>query len=393
MKILFLSRWVPYPPSNGSKLRIYNLLRGLNEKHDVTLISFQDQPDVKPDMDSLLKVCRNVHLVPYKQFDPHSRRARLGFLSAEPRSVIDTFSREMAATIEGEIATGAYDAVVASQIDMAVYYRYFNGVPALFEELEVGTLYENFAHADNYKKRLRSGLTWAKYRRYLAGLLRYYRLCTAVSEQERRLLISQIGTETPIVVTPNCIDLASYMQVSREPRPDTLIFTGSFTYQPNYEAMVWFIEHVFPLVQAVRPGVELIITGNHADRPLPPARNVTLTGFVEDVRTWIASSWVALAPIWTGGGTRLKILEAMALHTPVVATSKGAEGLDVRHGDHLLLADEPQDFARAVLRLLQDRAARDRVAQGGRDLVRQQYDWAATLPGFRNMVEQMVANQ
>lgn len=393
MKILFLSRWVPYPPNNGSKLRIYNLLRGLGEKHDVTLLTFQDQPDVAPDEDALLKVCRNVHLVPYKRFDPQSGAARLGFLSPKPRSVIDTFSQQMAQSIAREIATGSYDAVVASQIDMAVYHDYFQSIPALFEELEVGTLYENFAHANNWKTRLRAGLTWTKYRRYLATVLQQYRLCTAVSEQERQLLMAQIGTETPIAVVPNCIDLASYADVPRTPRPDTLIFTGSFTYEPNYEAMVWFVQHVLPRIQAERPQVQLFITGNHADRSLPPAENVTRTGFVDDVRTWIASSWVALAPIWTGGGTRLKILEAMALHAPVVATAKGAEGLNARHGEHLLLADDPEAFAQAVLCLLQDEVVRDRVAQGGHQLVRQHYDWAAVLPDFRAMVERVAADR
>jgi glycosyltransferase involved in cell wall biosynthesis len=121
--------------------------------------------------------------------------------------------------------------------------------------------------------------------------------------------------------------------------------------------------------------------------PLPPANNVTLTGFVDDIRSWIASSCISLAPIFMGGGTRLKILEAMALRTPVVATSKGAEGLDVAHGKHLLLADTPQAFADAVVSLLRDPNLYQQIAENGYQLVAQKYDWPSITPHFLHLVE------
>jgi glycosyltransferase involved in cell wall biosynthesis len=120
---------------------------------------------------------------------------------------------------------------------------------------------------------------------------------------------------------------------------------------------------------------------------LPPAENVTLTGFVADVRPLLAQAWCSLAPIREGGGTRLKVLEAMALRTPVVATTKGAEGLDVTHDVHLLLADTTDAFAAAVIRLLQEAGLRQRLADRAHQMVCEKFDWSATLPRFLDLVE------
>jgi glycosyltransferase involved in cell wall biosynthesis len=133
----------------------------------------------------------------------------------------------------------------------------------------------------------------------------------------------------------------------------------------------------------------LVITGENEGVSLPAAENVTMTGFVEDVRPLIASAWISLAPLRVGGGTRLKILEAMALGTPVVATSKGAEGLQATNGEHLLAADTPVEFAGAVLRLLQDRKMCRKLADNSCQLVRQQYDWAIIMPEFLKLVEEV----
>lgn len=387
-RILFLSRWLPYPPSNGSKLRIFNLLRALAEAHEVSLISFNDQPHKDADVSGLPAICREVKVVPWRVYNPDSGRARLGFFSSTPRFVIDTFSPEMAACLTDCLNETAFDLVIASQIDMAAYVDYFQGVPALFEEAEVGTLYEQYAHAHSLKERLRYGLTWGKHRRYLQGILAKFAACTVVSPLEKTLLATAVPAyNDQIEIIPNCINLADYADVQETAVPHTLVFTGAFTYRPNYEAMVWFVKEVFPQILTELPQTQLFITGNHADLPLPHMKNVTLTGFVDDVRPVIARAWASLVPIWKGGGTRLKILEAMALGTPVIATSKGAEGLAVTDGVDICLADTAVDYAQVILRVLQDEPFRQRLAQNGCRLVSRQYDWPIVAPKFLEVVE------
>ncbi len=185
---------------------------------------------------------------------------------------------------------------------------------------------------------------------------------------------------------PNCVNMDDYKDIRVEPQSDTLIFTGSFRYYVNYEAMQWFVEEVFPFILEKIPAAKLIITGDHASLPLPSTRNVTLAGYVDDVKSLIASSTAALAPLWSGGGTRLKILEAMALGTPVIATSKGAEGLDAVPGKHLFISDDPREFAEAAICLLQDTELHKQVSATARQFVRENYDWKDMMPIFLSLV-------
>ncbi|MCA9933315.1 MAG: glycosyltransferase, partial [Anaerolineales bacterium] len=281
------------------------------------------------------------------------------------------------------------------QTRMAGYQPYFGGAPALFEEVEMGVIYEEYAQAATFKQRLRYGLTWAKHRHYMAGLMAKFAAVTVASEPERELLRRRVGGKglgSPwlrVELLPNCIDVAAYADVAAAPQPDTLIYTGSFSFAPNYEAMKWFILQVWPLVLAQVPQARLVITGNQAGRQLPPGKHVQHVGFVDDVRTYVAGSWVSLAPLQTGGGTRLKILEAMALHTPVVATSKGAQGLDAQPGEHFLQADEPQAFADEVARLLQDADLRRTLTEKAYELVWRMYDYTAVTPKLLHLIDEI----
>lgn len=389
MQILFLSRWFPYPTDNGSKLRIYHLLRGLADVHEVHLLSFADDP-ATAEKEQLARFCRSVQVVPWKVFQPDSRKALIGFLNPMPRSLVDIYSTEMERKIQCSLQEHTFDLVITSEWQVTAYRHLFANLPVLFEELEVGVPYGQFTQATSGITRLRAGLTWLKQRRYLSRLLSNGQPCTVVSERERALLLA-ISPDSPIYVIPNGVDLDAYAGVQGTPEPDSLIFTGSFRYQPNYQAMLWFIERVLPQIKEQVPGVRLTITGDPAGLSLPRDGAVTQTGFVADVRPLVARSWVSIVPLQVGGGTRLKILEAAALGTPVVSTSKGAEGLAFEDGRDIAIADTPSDFANRTVRLLNDRELRGRMTANARALARQVYDWKVILPDFLKVVEQAVA--
>ena len=389
MKILFLSRWYPYPPNNGSKLRIYNLLRGLAKHHDISVLSFADQQDLKLDTPEIQSLCQDIQVVPWKPFTPHSWRARLGFFSLKPRSVIDTFSPEMEERVRQTLASENYDLIIASQINMALYGHAIAHIPTLLEEIEVGVPYEKYSQANSIWSQLRYGLTWAKHRNHLVHMLRHYQACTVVSDREKYLLSKSVPNYRNIEVIPNCINLADYQDIHEIPQHGHLIFTGSFRYSPNYEAIVWFLKQVYPQITDLAHDIRLTITGDHNNLPLPPAANVTLTGFVDDVRPLISSAWISIVPIKVGGGTRLKILEAMAIGTPVISTSKGAEGLEVQTGKHLLIADTPQEFAAAVKQLLENAELRQHLADNAYQLISEKYDWRAVMPNFLKLVDRV----
>jgi len=228
---------------------------------------------------------------------------------------------------------------------------------------------------------------WAKLRVYVRGLLPRFAAVTVVSARERDLLRQIASGYSAVALVPNGIDAAACAGVRAVHNPDTLIFTGAFTYKANHEAMVWFLSEVYPIIRQAAPRVRLTITGDHAGKPLPPAEDVTLTGFVDDVRPLVAGAGAAVVPIRQGGGTRLKILEAMALGTPVISTTKGAEGLAAIDGKHLLLGDTPEAFAAAVLKLHAEPALRQSLANNARQLISELYDWEVVLPRFMGLVE------
>ncbi len=389
MHILFLSSWFPYPANNGSKIRVYNLLRGLAQRHEITLVSFTDRPG-EPVPPQLKALCRQVYTVPEKPYNPTSLQALLGLFQPKPRVLVDRYEPRMAEIIRRELASGRCDLVIASQWYTASYLEGMQNVPAIFEEMEAGVFDEGPARL-NPLQRLRRALMIAKFRTYFRRLIPQFAACTVVSEVEREKVRSLVPHYPGLEVIPNAVGVDDYRDVREDPQPGQLIFTGSFTYAPNYDAMLWFVQDILPRVRAEFPQASLTITGDHTGMPFPQVENVRLAGFVDDVRPLIASSWASIVPIRVGGGTRLKILEAMALRTPVITTTKGAEGLDVRAEEHLLVADSPEDFAKAVIRLLSDPALRARLAASGYELVKRKYDWKVVVPCFVELAERTAA--
>lgn len=382
MRILALSWWFPYPPDNGARLRVYNLLKQFSSKHQVTLVAFSRESRDANYLDSLKPYCQEVHLLPGRVFHRHSLKAWMGFLSSKPRAVVDAYDPKAAARIQRIASNGQFDVVVAFEVGAAVgiapYVVAIKGIPALLEDLESAVLKEQFTVQRSAWGRVRYGMTWWKMQRFTARILRRFEACTVASVQERATLLEIVPDYQGVEIVPNGIDIKLYEGNYGLPEPDTLIFTGALTYEANFDAMRFFLGEVFPLLKTHRPSLKLHITGSTEGVPvdrLPLAAGVTFTGYADDIRPLVARSQVCVVPMRIGGGTRLKILEAMALGVPVVSTNKGAEGLEVVPGQDLLIADEPAEFAEAVVSLLEDHRMRGILSRNGRNLVRARYDW------------------
>jgi glycosyltransferase involved in cell wall biosynthesis len=294
-----------------------------------------------------------------------------------PRSYAQTFTPAMADAVAR--VGGKVDAMVALEIGTAVYCG-GNGtrprVPWIFEEAEGTIIHDQTASADGVLTQWRRQLTWRKYAAFVGRLIARAARTTVVSEVERHCLADAGCDQSRMSVLPNGVDEA-YLAIDAPKQPDTLIYAGSLSYGPNLDAVRWFVTDILPRVRAVRPSVSLVVTGRHDGVPLAPLmrEGVTFTGHVPDVASHVAGSAIAVVPLRIGGGTRLKVLEAMALGTPVVSTAKGAEGLDVRDQQHLLIADAPDAFARRVLDLLEQPARAREIAAHARQRIADRYTW------------------
>ncbi len=398
MRILFLSRWFPYPPDNGSKIRIFNILRQLSAHHEISLLAFSDDAEPATDerVSALRAYCTDVQVVPYRSFQPSSARARLALLSPRPRSLVDTHSAEMQAAARRECARARCDLIVASQLDMVPYVADLPDVPAVLEELEISRFRDAIQPEKPLWSRTRSLLTWLKLAAYLRRSLPRFAACTVVSEAERDIVRSIVPGYAQVHVVPNALDLDRYRGEFGSPQPKTLVFAGSLTFDANHDAVHYFLDEIYPSIVRAVPDVAFRVTGRtgNADlRTRPDYRGVEFTGYVSDVRPIIAQSWASVVPLRLGGGTRLKILESMALGTPVISTTKGAEGLDVTDGESVLIADRPDAFARRVVELLTSPELRRRLGTAGRHLVETRYDWRIVGESLRTLAERVQAGR
>jgi glycosyltransferase involved in cell wall biosynthesis len=392
VNVLFLSWWFPYPPNNGSRMRIYNLLRRLSRNHTVTLLTFSDDPTADAAGVPLLReFCPDVQVVPRIPFTPGRWQALRGFLSLWPRFFVESYSREMVDLVEHR--AGAHDVVVASEVWMVRYALAAGNLPKVLEEMEVAHFSEGRGLRQDLFWQLRYGPMWWKFRRLVRRLAHQFDAITVVSDQEVRLLEEITPTHNLLTVVPNGVDLPLYDGDFGQPAPDALIFPGALTFYANYGAMDYFLREIYPLIRARRPQTALRITGKTDGvdmAALPACDGVMFTGYLDDIRPAVAQSWACVVPLKVGGGTRLKILESLALGTPVVSTSKGAEGLDVTTGEDILIADQPEDFADAVLCLLGDPALRAKLAANGRRLVEDRYSWDTCARELEHVLYQVL---
>jgi glycosyltransferase involved in cell wall biosynthesis len=224
-----------------------------------------------------------------------------------------------------------------------------------------------------------------------------YAQCAVTSEHDAAALHGVVGGRAKALVVPNGVDTA-YFQPSGAiaPQPDTLVFTGLMAHPPNVDGVRYFCSEVLPLIWGQRPAARLLVVGASP----PPAilaldgsarGRVRVLGAVPDTRPYLAQGSVAVVPLRSGSGTRLKILEALAMERPVVSTTIGAEGLETIHGRHLLIADDAASFAAAVLRLLQDQQLAARLAAEGRSLVERRYRWEAIGAAWQKSLHYLVA--
>lgn len=391
MRLLVASSWMPYPPDNGSRLRAYHLLRHLGRRHRITLLVHGAARDAA-DVVALQAFCERVELVAPRPVDP-ARLGLAGLLSPVPRYYAQTRNERLSAlALE---ARAEHEAVLGLQIDVALSLLPAAWtMPSVLDEIEVGMARERYTLAASPVRRVRQGLTWFKQRRFVRSLLDGFDRATVASSVEREHLRA-IGCDIDrVAVVPNGVDVP----VGAPPaaRAERIVYPGSVTYSANLDAVRFFVGEVFPLLRRARPGLAFVVTGSTDGvdvAALAGVAGVTFTGRLDDVGPMVAESAACVVPLRVGGGTRLKVLHAMAQATPVVSTSKGIEGLDVEPDRHLLVADSPETLAAQVLRLLDDPGLGARLAAAGREHVRERHAWEPIAASLERVIEGAVEDR
>lgn len=375
MDLLFITPYIPYPPSFGGSTRIYHLMRVLSREHRISLITFDDGSygfDVEP----LAKMLHCFERVPRRVDDKRAQQLRslLSRSSFQKRfhhhqtmqEAIDRFFREQGA-----------DAAVVEFSQMG-FYRFPSGVKVVVDEHNVEyDLLRRMAETETRPlRKLYNRFEYRKFRREEIGICREADLVLATSERDAHILSEEAG-HPRFAVVPNGVDTDYFTPAGNAPEERSCIFTGATHYLPNEEAVVWFLETILPGIRSGADDCTFYVVGGRPGERITRHRSdrVVVTGFVDDLRDYLRRSQVFVVPLLAGGGTRFKVVEAMAAGLPVVSTRLGAEGIPVIHEKNILLADDPQSFSGEVLRLFEDQDLCRRLVAGGLDLVRAQYDW------------------
>jgi glycosyltransferase involved in cell wall biosynthesis len=334
----------------------------------------------------LRKYCAQVEIIVQATLSrPMKLRALLhGLISKEPFESRLLLGGQILNKIREFTAQHCYDIIQIEHTSMAPSFKAIDGSCHAKKIIVVHNIgFIQYSRLLKVEKRLLSKLrTYANCKmlsKWEIQLIEKFDKCMTVSALNKAILQST-NPNLDITVIENGVDVENYRPLPRKSHSQNLLFTGMMLYAANHDAVLYFYREIFPLIESRMPGCRFFIVGKgprEEIRNLARCENVIVTGYVNDVRPYYEESDIFVVPLRAGGGTRLKILEAMALGRPVISTSLGCEGLDVVDGQHLLIANDPKLFAEKTIELIKNKALYDRLVQNARALVENRYSWAA----------------
>jgi glycosyltransferase involved in cell wall biosynthesis len=379
-------------------------MRHLVARHDITYLSFSDPSQTHADRVGMREVCSRLETVPRTD----APKGTAGFyadaawyaLDSAPYAVAKYRSKAYRRRVEALLATGRFDVVVCDFLPPAVNLPRHLPCPSILftHNVEAEIWRRHAATASNPVSRALLTQQWRRMLRFEAAALTRFDLVLAVSDTDRQTFarVYPDALRSPIHVVKTGVDTAYFRPAPGAGRRAHLVFTGSMDWLPNEDGMVYFARDILPHVRTLEPEATLSIVGRAptpAVQRLAQDARIEVTGRVDDVRPHMAEAAVYIVPLRIGGGTRLKIFEAMSMGKAVVSTAVGAEGLPVTPGQNIVIADEPARFAQAVVQLIRDTDTRRRLEASARQLVVERYDWSAVAHDFDDALDRLATGR
>lgn len=377
MKILQISPKKPYPPTGGGEIVAYNTIKYLAMRgHEITLVSIVEKEEGIPELE---KFCR---WMPIQKDTATTTIGLLGNLfSKKPYTISKYHSEEIKQKIWGIFKKFNFDIVHIEGLHAAYYGIYIKqefGLPVVLRELNVeAKIMERFYK--NQKNPLIKAYAYLQYKKlscYEAVICEVFDKCFMITEEDKRR-IKEMNPRVKTSVIPSGVDTSYFYPMEIEEEPLSIVSVASMDWLPNVEGILWFHKDILPLIKKEIPEIKLYVVGKNPPDSVKGLEkdDILVTGFVEDVREYMARGAVFIVPLKTGSGMRIKILNALAMGRAIVSTSVGCEGINVMDGENIRIANTEQEFAREVIKLLKGREERKRLGEAGLKLVKEKYQW------------------
>jgi polysaccharide biosynthesis protein PslH len=392
VKILWVKSDYLHPTTRGGQIRSLEMLRCLHQRHEVHYVCFDDGLNAEGPArahEYCTRAYSIYHVAPPRRSVGFAGQLLHGLTSDLPVSVERYASRPMRTMISDLLASNSFDSIVCDFLFPAPNIPRLCDAVLFQHNVETIIWERHAAQARNPAARAYLKGQARRMEAYERAVCRAAGYVVTVSEQDRDTVRTRYGVEH-VSSIPTGVNLAYFAPLAvREPKAD-LVFVGSMDWLPNIDGARFFLGRIWPKIQAGLPPCRIAFVGHHPEPWLEEIAkkdaHLIVTGTVPDVRPWFWGSAVSIVPLRIGGGTRLKIFEAMAAGVPVVSTTIGAEGLPVEHGLHLLVADDPDGFADSCLLLLKDAARRQQLAREALSLVKSRFSWEAVAGEFETIL-------
>ena len=394
MRIFFVCQRVPYPPDRGDKITTYNEIRHLARRHEVHVFCLADGRDDLANVAGLSDCAAGVTAVPVL-YGQSRARALLALFGASALSVAMLREQALHAAIRRAADAHPPDLVFVYSSNVAQYAESLASYPRIMQFADLDSIkWRDYAQRAAWPARWLYALEARRllaYERRIAGEFSHSLICTESEAADFRALIPG----APVSVVRNGVDLDYFRSGGAVRRRGAMVFTGVMDYRPNVDAVCWFCETMLPLIRAERPDATFTICGSRPARDvqrLALLPGVTVTGRVPDVRPYLDAAEVFVAPLRLARGIQNKLLEAMAMELPVVTSPVAWRGTEIPAGEGIVPADQPQAFAAAVLRLLQDDGHRDDMGRRARAIVQDRYAWPTQLAALDAVIATVAGN-
>jgi sugar transferase (PEP-CTERM/EpsH1 system associated) len=381
MNILVIDEEFPFPLNSGKRIRSYNLLSRLAQRHTVHYLAYgsHESESYKAMETARMHPVAVEHTLQPKSGPLFYLKLLANLLSPLPYTVTSHFTHQFADKLDELLNRQHFDVVICEWSPYAIYMEKLSKPPSVIvaHNLEHLIWQRYYSTESNLIKKMYIGGQYRKMLSFEKSAFEHAAGITTVSEKEAEG-VRALSIARNVAAVDNGVDL-TYFAPGHEPKKaDSLVFVGSLDWRPNQDAVEYFIEEILPKILLKRPNAVFSAIGRNmpphiarlGDRP-----GVNLVGEVDDVRPFARTASVFVVPLRIGGGTRLKILEALSMELPVVSTTVGAEGLELTNGKHLLLADSPADFADTVAKVCEDAELRKTLGKAGRQRVEERYGW------------------